>query len=717
MRFLLPKEYGFCSGVSSAIEKALTVKDTCNTSVYCLGNIVHNQNVIEMLSAKGIKTVDSIENVPDGATLIIRAHGAPPEIFTRASEKHLNVVDATCPYVKAIQKKAQKYHRLGYQIVLVGEVTHPEIIGINGWCDNSAIVFDGKEQLTLKNCEKALILFQTTFDTRFFEKSLQNISSDALKTLEIFNTICYTTIKRQYYAQKLSRECDLAIVVGDKQSSNTKRLCEIASQNCKTVLCDGSNVDDIDLTNCRNVCFISGASTPTELIKGVLERMANNAEETVEVTVVADEVVEQPTEQVVEQPVEQEVAEPKAKAEEAEKPAKSASRKSAKKPAEKAEEADAGKEMSKDEAMLAAAVSSMKPVKYRVGQDVRCLVVQKTADGVYVSIPSWKTNAFIPNEELSLEGDFEQVKAELKEASSRLVCSVISTENGIILSKKVIDEKYKDDELVEGIKRGEEFSAEMTRVGKNCLTGRLGSYTIVVHASQIKIGFVKNLEQYVGKTLRLVSDTEKVDDKKRVIYASQKAILLAEKKAKEDEFWNNIEEQEIVEGKVLRFASFGAFVDVRGFDCLAHTSDLSWEHIKTPAEVLEIGQTYEFVVLALDREHNRVSLGYKQLQPKPWEVAEEKFPVGSIVKGKVARLMPYGAFIELDKHIDGLLHVSNYSWDWIDDITKVLKVGDEVEVEVLAFDLERKRITLSRKALLEKPEDVVEQPETHSDEV
>ena len=695
MKFLLPKEYGFCSGVSTAIEKALATREAfCNLrEVYCLGNIVHNQNVIDMLSAKGIKTVDSVEDVPNGSTLIIRAHGAPPSVFNRAQEKGLTVVDATCPYVTAIQKKAQKYYRQGYQIVLVGEANHPEIQGINGWCDNTAIVFDGKDKLQLTGCEKALILFQTTFDTRFFEKCLQNISSDGLKTLEIFNTICYTTIKRQYYAQKLSEQCDLAVVVGDKQSSNTKRLFEIASQNCKTVLCDGSNVDDIDLKNCRNVCFISGASTPTELIKGVLERMANNAEETVQVTV-NDEPIVEGSEPVAAS------SEPMVKTE----PAVAPDKKVAESSSQVAEE-----KMGKDEAMLAAAVSGMKEGRYRVGHDVKCQVVQKSDDGVYVRIPGWKTEAFIPNGELTLEGDFEQVKAELKEGST-LLCSIISTENGITLSKKVIDEKYKDDELVEGIKQGAEFSAEMSRVGKNCLTGRLGSYTVVVHASQIKIGFVKNLEQYVGKTLRLVSDAEKVDEKKHVIYASQKTILLAEKKAKEDEFWNNIDEGEIVEGKVLRFASFGAFVDVRGFDCLAHTSDLSWDHVAGPSDVLEIGQTYEFVVLALDREHNRVSLGYKQLQPKPWEIAEEKFPVGSIVKGKVARLMPYGAFVELDKHIDGLLHVSNYSWDWIDDITKVLHIGDEVEVEVLAFDAERRRITLSRKALLEKPEEVATKP-------
>lgn len=671
----LPKEYGFCSGVSSAIEKALSL----NRKAFCLGRLVHNGTVVEQLNKQGVVTVSSVEEVPDGETLIIRAHGAPPEVFSRAAEKGLTVVDATCPYVKAIQQKAKKYHDNGYLIVLVGDKDHPEIMGINGWCNNQAIVFDGKSEISLPKCEKALVMFQTTFDTSCFEKSLQNIRSNCVKTLEIFNTICYTTIQRQYYAQMLSKRCDLAIVVGDKGSSNTRRLLEITSQNCKSVLCDGSDVQSIDFNNYGNVCLVSGASTPTELIKGVLERMVEIAKDAVAVeTAVSEEIVK--ANEVVATEV---VSEDSHTTEE--------------------------KVMDKDEAMLAAAVSSMREGRYKVGHEVKCHVVQVSADGVYVRIPGWKTEAFIPNEELVLEGDYAEFKAGLKEGAN-LVCSIISTESGITLSRKAIEEKYKDDKLVDGIKEGQEFSVVMTRVGKSCLTGRLGSYTVVVHASQIKIGFVKNLEQYVGKTLRLVSSADKVDDKKHVIYASQKTILLAEKKAKEDEFWNNIEEAEIVEGKVLRFASFGAFVDVRGFDCLAHTTDLSWDRVNAPADVLEIGQTYEFVVLALDREHNRVSLGYKQLQPKPWEVAEEKFPVGTVVKGKVARLMPYGAFIELDKHIDGLLHVSNYSWDWIDDITKVLKVGDEVEVEVLEFDAEHKRITLSRKALLEKPEEVVTRP-------
>ena len=665
MKILVPKEVGFCNGVSSAIQKALSVEG----QAYCLGQLVHNAAVTDLLKAKGIVTVDSISEVPDGATLIIRAHGAPKAVYDQAAKRGITIVDATCPSVRAIQQKAMRYHADGYRIVLIGDAAHPEIVGVNGWCDNSAIVFDGKGVLELKDIEKALIMFQTTFDTRNFEKSLQNISTEGVKTLEIFNTICYTTAQRQYYTQIMSAKSDLAIVVGDVNSSNTKRLYEIASAHCKTLLTDGSGFD-ADLSDCKNACIISGASTPTELIKGVLERMSEIAKDTVVETVVSDENVEIAS----------------------------------------AEVATEEKVMDKNEALLAKAVSEMKEGhRYKLGQKVKCRVVLVSDDGVYVRIPSSKKEGFIPNDELSMEGDYQAVKNELKKTmetdEATLDCAVISVDKGITLSKKVIDERYKDDALVEGIKNGEEFQAVMTRVGKECLTGKLGSYTVIVHASQIRIGYVKNLNDYVGKSLRLVvSGADKVDDHKRVIFASQKAILLAEKKAKEDEFWNNIEVGEIVDGKVLRFAPFGAFVDVRGFDCLAHTSDLAWERIASPAEVLEIGNSYEFVVLALDREKNRVSLGYKQLQPEPWEVAAEKFPVGARVTGKVARIMPFGAFIELDKHIDGLLHVSNVSWEWLDDINKALKVGDEIEVVVMEFDGENKRITLSRKALLEQPQ-------------
>ena len=187
IKVLLPKEIGFCKGVQSAVDKALSIKE----KAYCLGHIVHNLHVIKQLKNNGLVVVDDITQVPDGATLIVRAHGASPEIFDAAKQREITIVDATCPSVKAIQKKAKKYSEMGYQVILVGDKNHPEIIGINGWANNNAIVTDGKSPITV-SAEKVLIMFQTTFDARFYKKSLQNICLECVKTLEIFNTICYS---------------------------------------------------------------------------------------------------------------------------------------------------------------------------------------------------------------------------------------------------------------------------------------------------------------------------------------------------------------------------------------------------------------------------------------------------------------------------------------------------------------------------------------------
>ena len=150
---------------------------------------------------------------------------------------------------------------------------------------------------------------------------------------------------------------------------------------------------------------------------------------------------------------------------------------------------------------------------------------------------------------------------------------------------------------------------------------------------------------------------------------------------------------DIVTGKVKRFTQFGAFVNVRGFDCLAHISELSWNKITDPSTVLTIGESYDFVVLKMDRETGKISLGYKQLQKKPYEVAAEKFPVGTVIKGKVERIFPYGAFVSIDDGVDGLVHVSQISHNWIKDANEALTVGQEVEAKIIGFD--DYRITLS----------------------
>ena len=190
-------------------------------------------------------------------------------------------------------------------------------------------------------------------------------------------------------------------------------------------------------------------------------------------------------------------------------------------------------------------------------------------------------------------------------------------------------------------------------------------------------------------------------------------MLETERKEREEIFWANVQPDVIVSGKVKRITPFGAFVSVDGFDCLAHIVDLSWTHIKTVDEVLKIGETYDFLVLSVDREKGRVSLSYKALQPHPFEKCLENHPIGSVCKGKVTSIVPFGAFVEIEPGIEGLVHVSEAAHSFVKNIGEVVKVGDEVDVMILNADPANKKITLSIKATL--PEEKVPAAESKSE--
>jgi (E)-4-hydroxy-3-methyl-but-2-enyl pyrophosphate reductase (IPP and DMAPP forming) len=659
------KNNGFCNGVKNALDLAYK---NIGQNVYTFGDIVHNNKVINDLKSNGIIAVDNLDCLKAGDKLIIRAHGVPKSIYIECDKKGIITIDATCKYVRAIQQKAEEYHNKGYQIVIIGDKNHPEIIGINGWCNNSAIITDGSNHLNLNGYEKVLILFQTTFQVSKMEECLKNIEKDCVKTLEVFKSICYTTIDRQSFIDRAVSISDCIIVVGDRKSSNTNKLLDLSnSYGIDAFLVESAEDIDVNkLTVYKNISIIAGASTPKELTEEVLSKMFEGAKDDVKIVenneeIKATEVAEQT--QNSEMPV------------------------------------NNGNISEGDEFTQAVENMPTKYVPLRAGQKIKGTISHIGNDGISVSFGS-KRDGFIPNEEIAMDDDFEAAKKTMN-IGDNLDVMVMSTDKNVILSKKAVDAIIKDDAQIEGIKEGAEFSITVQKAVKGGLLSKLGSYIVFVPASHIRNGYVKNLEQYIGKKLRLIALD--VDTTKKKIVASQKDLLNREKQAKEDNFWNNIEVGEIVEGKVMRFASFGAFVNVRGFDCLAHLTDLSWTNIKEPSEVLELNKTYEFVVLKLDRATNRVSVGYKQLQPHPWQVAAEKFAVGTIHQGKVARILPYGAFIELDKGIDGLLHISNISWDWIGDINQVLKIGDVIDVCVMDFDVENKRITLSRKATIEQP--------------
>ena len=691
MNVILAKNSGFCSGVRRAVDTAMGAdgRDT-----YVLGEIIHNKEVIESIEKRGVKSVESLEEVPDGATVIFRSHGVPECYYGECARRGIKILDCTCEFVRKTQRIVSEQYALGKTIVIIGEAAHPEVKGLLGWCDNSAYVINSENaELPDFDGKDVSVVCQTTFSVEKFEKIIENIKKQREKTVAVFKTICYTTIGRQAEAEKIAAECDAVLVIGGLNSSNTNKLFEVASKKCANVF-RLANADDFDyakLKNFSNVGIVSGASTPDAQTREVLLKMEEVSTE-VKATESAEEekVVAEAAEAVSEVSSDTAPAEEKAVVEEA--PAK--------------EEAKEETPLNPMDAVVAKIDSES---KFKKGQIVKATISEATDDGIKILLPFSKSEILLPKEELDC--DVYSAADYAGKVGEQIDLLVVELRPSLKLSQKMIKLLQEEEALSAEIAAGKEFSITCTGYNKGGLVGNMGTYQVFVPAKEIRPGYVKDLSKYEGKTLRLRALEIKKDSRRKEIIASQRVILQEEKDAreaakaaKEEAFFASINVGDTVEGKVERVTDFGAFVSVNGFDCLAHISDLSWTGIDNVTDVLEIGKTYNFLVLKVDKENKKVSVGYKQLQPQPWDLAAEKYAVGDVVHGKVVRIVPFGAFVEVEKGIDGLVHVSQISHERIETPASVLNVGDEVDAKIMALDTAAKKMNLSIKALLPEAE-------------
>ena len=675
MNVILAKNSGFCRGVRRAVDAAMHA-DGRNTFV--LGEIIHNKEVIESIEKRGVKSVGSLGEVPDGATVIFRSHGVPESFYGECERRGIKVLDCTCEFVRKTQNIVREQHALGKEIIIIGEPTHPEVVGLQGWCGNSAHVINSVESpLPDLGGKDVCVVSQTTFSVEKFEKIIENIKKQREKTVAVFKTICYTTIGRQMEAEELAAECDAVLVVGGLNSSNTNKLFEVASKRCANVfrLANSRDFDYGRLKNFLSVGIVSGASTPDAQTREVLLKMEE----------VSTEV--KATESAEEEKVVAEAAEVQA-------------------PAAVTEEV---KEEVSSNPMDAVVAKIDSESKFKKGQIVKATISEATDEGLKILLPFSKSEILLSKDELDCE---EYNAADYAgKVGEQIELLVVELRPSLKLSQKMIKLLQEEEAMSAEIAAGKEFTVTCTGFNKGGLTANMGTYQVFVPAKEIRPGYVKDLSKYEGKTLRLRALEIKKDSRRKEIIASQRVILQEErdareaaKAAKEEAFFSSINAGDTVEGKVERVTSFGAFVSVNGFDCLAHISDLSWTPVENVTDVLEIGKTYNFLVLKVDKENKKVSIGYKQLQPQPWDLAAEKYAVGDVVHGKVVRIVPFGAFVEVEKGIDGLVHVSQISHERIETPASVLNVGDEVDAKIMALDTAAKKMNLSIKALLPEAE-------------
>lgn len=277
MELLIAKSSGFCRGVKNAVDTALNISPE-NTYIY--GEIIHNKETVERIEKRGIKTVASLDEVPKGATLIIRSHGVGKDVFSEAEKRGIKTVNCTCQFVQRTQKIVDNAHKDGKTVVIIGEKSHPEVVGLNGWCENSAYVFSSEnDDFSVLQGDKLCIVAQTTFSNEKFEKIVKIIQNTYPKTVEVFATICYTTIERQKEADELSKVCDAMLVIGGANSSNTNKLFDISKNNCKNVfrLHSSKEIDFNKLKDFNKVGIVMGASTPNLETQEVLEKYGNRS--------------------------------------------------------------------------------------------------------------------------------------------------------------------------------------------------------------------------------------------------------------------------------------------------------------------------------------------------------------------------------------------------------------------------------------------------------
>jgi 4-hydroxy-3-methylbut-2-enyl diphosphate reductase len=657
MQFFVAKSGGFCHGVRKAVNTAMTIPPE---NVYIYGEIIHNPDVVREIEKRGIKTVDDLSMVPDHSSLIIRSHGVGKSVYEYCTERDIKVIDCTCTFVRRTQKIVEREYLQGREIVIIGKREHPEVIGLNGWCDDSARIVESEAGDFADLEEKNLsIVVQTTFSEKKFNQIIKNIQKVCKKKVAVFKTICYTTIERQAEAARLAKECDAVLVIGGLNSSNTNELYEICKAQCPNCyrLENARSFDKDKIKNFKRMGIVSGASTPNEQTQEVLTKMVDETE------------------------------------------------------AEKAttmEDIVAGMDNGQ--------------TKFKKGDMVKAIISDATDEGLQVLLSGTKKEILLDKSEVECES---YAKEDYQSKCGEEIDLMVVGLNPVKLSQTMIKKVKEEEAMLSTIQAGEEFSVVCTGFNKGGLTSALGTYSVFIPAREIRSGYVSDLSKYVGKKLRLKCIEIKNERRKEII-ASQRVILEAEKAAREEakqaqeaEFFANIHVDDVVEGKVERVTAFGAFVSVNGFDCLAHISDLSWTGVKAVTDVLEIGQTYQFKVLKVDEEKKKVSIGYKQLQPQPWDLVAEKYAVGDVIQGKVVRIVPFGAFVEVEKGIDGLVHVSQISYEWLENPTSVLTIGEEISAKITALDPAAKKMTLSIKALQPKPEQSArrgsEKPEEEED--
>jgi len=672
LRLTLAKTAGFCFGVNRAVDLVYSMLDE-GKKVCTLGPLIHNPQVIEDLEKRGTRIIEAPNQARAGETLVVRAHGVTAAVEAEIENMGIDFCNATCPFVKKIHKIVSEKPGENSVVLIAGDSSHPEVQGIVGHCKTEAIVFSGCEELEKIAVERQdlaeksiFAVAQTTFSTKEWnlcEKKIKKLYTNAI----IFDTICSATQLRQKEAYELSLVSDAMIIVGGRLSSNTAKLKAVCEPNCKTYLVENAEeASRIDLSGCTNVGVTAGASTPAGIIKEVLQTMSENVNNV------------QPEIDALQAEIEQ-VLNPEAAGQES---------------ANAAIAAD-DSAVESFEAMMEESLKSMSS-----DQKVRGIVVGISPSEIQVDIGR-KQTGYVPIDEYSNDPTADPAK-ELKigDEIELIIMKTNDAEGTMMLSKRRLDATRAWADICAAEESGEVLEGTVCEVipAGGVLVACKGS-RVFIPGSHTGLSKDEPLESLLKEKVQFkVIDVNK--QRKRAV-GSIRVVAREARKELAKAFWDNAAEGQVITGTVKSLTSYGAFVDIGGVDGMVHISELSWKRIKHPSEVVNVGDTVEVYIKKLDAENKKISLGYKKVEDNPWEIMRRDYPVGTVCKAKVVGMTTFGAFANVIPGIDGLIHISQIADRRINKPEDVLTIGEEVDVKVTEIDFDKKRVSLSIRALIE----------------
>ncbi len=643
------KSAGFCFGVSRAVEMVEQQAKEGNR-VYTLGPIIHNRHAVRHFEEMGVQVINTPEEAPAGSTVIIRSHGISRAVYRRLESQGVQIVDATCPFVKRIHDIVSREEAQGRLPIIIGTPSHPEVEGIAGWCERCR-VFQSPQELQafaesgeISSDSPICMVCQTT-STESLWKLCCEIAKKQFTNLKIFDTICKATEFRQSEAADLSAICQAMVVVGDTHSSNTGRLAMICREHCdRVVLVD--NAGDLEPGFFRGVADVgitAGASTPAWIIKEVNKTMSE--------IIINDAVQEESFAELLEQSI---------------------------------------KTLNTGDKVLGTVTG--------IG-NTEIQVDLGTKHAGYIPYDEVSADPAVKPEDILHVGDEIEV----------FVVRVNDQEGTVQLSKKKLDGMKVWDDMAQYAEDKIVVEGTITEENKGGLVANIKGIRVFIPASQSGIAKGGDMAGMVGQIVKM--KITEVNRARRRVIGSIRAVASEERKAAQEKLWAEIAEGNKYHGTVKSLTSYGAFVDIGGVDGMVHVSELSWNRIKNPAEVVKVGDEIDVYVISFDAEKHKISLGYKTAEMNPWNQFMTSYQIGDVVDAKIVKLMTFGAFAEIIPGVDGLIHISQIADKRIGKPEDVLAEGQQVQVKITDVDAENKRISLSIRALLEQADEQVDEEE------